>query len=297
MNRMLPQRVTNYVGPVTNTDVWADFTIRADDIFVCTPPKCGTTWTQTLVRMLLTGQADPAVYNNGVSPWLDCGFRDRAAQVEVLERQDHRRCIKTHTPLDGIAYDPRAVYLIVHRHPVDVHFSFRDHIMNMKEDWLSYLFEGTVSEAFRRFVDFPVTPTGTDDLTLAAIVHHFHSFRAYRDLPNLHFFHYAELSRDLPGQIRRLARILDIEVGPAALADFVAAGSFSAMKENARRQSEKPGFQSVFHDFSKFFSTGTGNKWEGRLSAAEMEHYSDRAAALLAPEERTWLETGRLPGA
>lgn len=296
MDQMLPERKTEYVGPVTNTDVWADFAIRDDDIFVCTPPKCGTTWTQTLVCMLLTGQADPSVYSNAVSPWLDCGFRDRAAQVAVLEQQEHRRCIKTHTPLDGIAYDPRAVYLVVHRHPVDVHFSFRDHVLNMKDDWLSYLFEGTVSDAFRRFVDFPATPTGTDDLTLASLVHHFQSFWAFRDLPNLHFFHYAELSRDLTGQIRRLAGILDIEASGAAVADLAAAGNFSSMKDNARLQSAKPGFQSVFHDFSKFFSTGTGNKWEGRLSADEMAHYSDRLVTLLDPEARMWLETGLRPG-
>lgn len=296
MNRMMPERVADYVGPVTNTDVWADFTIRADDIFVCTPPKCGTTWTQTLVRMLLTGQADPAVYNNSVSPWLDCGFRDRAAQVALLEAQEHRRCIKTHTPLDGITYDPHAVYLVVHRHPVDVHFSFRDHVLNMKDDWLSYMVEGTVSEAFARFVDFPATPTGTDDLTLASVVHHFQSFWAFRDLPNIHFLHYAELSRDLPGQIRRLARILGIDVTPEAVADLAAAGSFSTMKANARRQSEEPGFQSVFRDPAQFFSTGTGNKWEGRLSAADMQRYGDRADALLPPEERMWLETGRRSG-
>ena len=43
-------------------------------------------------------------------------------------------------------------------------------------------------------------------------------------------------------------------------------------------------------------STGTGDKWEGRLNAADMQRYGDRVDALLVPEERVWLETGRRSG-
>jgi len=32
---------------------WAGFEPRPRDIFVCTPPKCGTTWTQAIVASLL----------------------------------------------------------------------------------------------------------------------------------------------------------------------------------------------------------------------------------------------------
>ena len=32
---------------------WAGFEPRPGDIFVCTPPKCGTTWTQAIVASLL----------------------------------------------------------------------------------------------------------------------------------------------------------------------------------------------------------------------------------------------------
>jgi hypothetical protein len=33
-----------------------------------------------------------------------------AEVLERLERQQHRRFIKTHTPLDGVLLDPRASY-------------------------------------------------------------------------------------------------------------------------------------------------------------------------------------------
>src|SRR5206468_6178515 len=54
-----------------------------------------------------------------VSPWLDWMIAPRDEVVARLEAQTHRRVIKTHTPLDGIPLDPRAVYMVVARHPLD----------------------------------------------------------------------------------------------------------------------------------------------------------------------------------
>ncbi|NOC85672.1 sulfotransferase domain-containing protein [Ruegeria sp. HKCCD6428] len=292
MKNGLPRKTTDYVGEVTNTDIWSGFEIRPSDVFVCTPPKCGTTWTQTLVRMLITETAAPSVYDNRVSPWLDCGFRDRVAQADELSAQRHRRCIKTHTPLDGIAFSPNAQYLVVHRHPVDVHFSMRRHVENMKHNWLDYLFPDDLSEAFDMFLNRPASSKGTDDLTLRSIIHHFHSFCMYRDLPNIHFLHYAELSRDLPGQVARLARIMDIEINSDLVKHIAEAGSFGSMKNNAIRLEQTPGFTSGFHDFAQFFFSGTSNKWEGKLTEQDMAQYDACISRLVSAEERLWLERG-----
>ena len=37
-----------------------------------------------------------------------------------LADQDHRRFIKTHTPLDGLPVDPRVTYIVAGRHPLDM---------------------------------------------------------------------------------------------------------------------------------------------------------------------------------
>ena len=38
---------------------WADVPLIAGDIVVATSPKCGTTWTQRIIGMLLRNSADP----------------------------------------------------------------------------------------------------------------------------------------------------------------------------------------------------------------------------------------------
>jgi aryl sulfotransferase len=53
-----PSKTVDYKGPITDTSRWQNFKPRPDDIFICTPPKCGTTWTQAIVAMLVFGKAD-----------------------------------------------------------------------------------------------------------------------------------------------------------------------------------------------------------------------------------------------
>jgi len=72
---------------------------------------------------LFIGRVVPEAGNREDAPWLDVAFRDRKAIATSLSNLERRRCIKTHTPMDGIAYGAEPTYIVVYRHPVDVHFS------------------------------------------------------------------------------------------------------------------------------------------------------------------------------
>jgi len=52
----------------TDTRIWGDFELRADDILICTPPKTGTTWTQRIVSMLLHQSAESRPFIDE-QPW------------------------------------------------------------------------------------------------------------------------------------------------------------------------------------------------------------------------------------
>lgn len=90
-------------GPTDGTR-WDSFTHRPGDIVIATPAKCGTTWTQTIVASLLFPDGDvpgPVVI---VSPWLDGRLEPAESVTKRLERQEHRRFVKTHTPADGVPF-------------------------------------------------------------------------------------------------------------------------------------------------------------------------------------------------
>lgn len=285
----IPARTRDYIGPVTDTRIWDGFELRPDDIILSTPPKCGTTWSQAILMMLIHGQATTERQVWRDSHWLDCGVRDQTALAEALNAQTHQRCIKSHTPFDGIPYDPQVAYITVYRHPIDVHFSMMKHVANMKLDILDFLAPPEPGAAFARFLNAPATDTGTDDLTLEALVHHYHSFAKWAHLPNVHFFHYADLSADLPARIRDYAAAIGRQPTDALVEQIAEAASFGAMKETTRRHDDGEGAFKVQH---AFFDSAASNKWKGRLSKAEISAYRARMAELTTPEHIRFLEDG-----
>jgi len=292
MPKVRTERHRDYHGVLTNTDVWSQFALRPDDIIVNTPPKCGTTWMLNIVMMLIHGRAVPDAGGSHNAPWLDCAFRDQRTIVAFLDGLDRRRCIKSHTPMDGVSFGAEPNYIVVYRHPVDVHFSLRTHAGNMKTDWLDFMFPEDEREGFRRFLEAPTTDTGTDDLTVASLVHHFSEAKARESGGNVHFFHYADLTRDLSGQITRLARIMDLPVNSATLDEIVEATSFKQMRKATEGSDRRFHEDTPFHDLADFYASGTSNKWEGRLPDDDLADYAERIAALLPADDVAWLEWG-----
>ena len=293
MTAVQTERLRDYSGPVTNTDVWEYFELRPDDIIVNTPPKCGTTWTLNIVMMLIHGRVAPEAGNREEAPWLDAAFRDRRAMAVSQASLTRRRCIKSHTPMDGIAYGAEPTYIVVYRHPVDAHFSFRSHVENMKDNsGMIGMFPADIRAGFDRFLDGPLTDAGTDDLTVTSLVHHYTQAKARQAGGNVHFFHYADLSRDLHGQIARLADILEIPLSPQLLSDLTEANTFASMRKVAEASETRFSESSPFRDQANFYASGTSNKWEGRLTGEDIGRYSDRCAALLSSEDAAWLNWG-----
>jgi len=285
-------RARDYTGMITNTVYWDSLVLRPDDMIVSTPPKSGTTWTLSIINMLIAGAVTTDAGSASASPWMDCGLRDCDAQVAKLAAMTRRRCIKSHTPLDGVPFAKDLMYIVVYRHPIDVHFSMRSHAANMRRDTLDFMFPADERAGFQRFIEAPLTDTGTDDLTLASVVHHYQKSRTYADNGNVHFFHYADLSRDLPGQVARLAGLMEIDLEPALFDAVVAANAFAAMRLQAEKSADRFDEASAFQDNAKFFAAGTSNKWEGRLQDDDLAAYQARIAELLAPEDIAWLHWG-----
>ena len=155
------------------------------------------------------------------------------------------------------------------------------------------MFPDNISAGFDQFIEGEPTDAGTDYLTVASIAHHFLQSRARQAGGNVHFFHYADLSRDLRGQIERIAGILDIHLSSQILDDIAEANTFASMRKAMEISEMRFHESSPFNDQANFFASGTSNKWEGKLSETDINRYSDRLASLLSPEDAAWLNWGQ----
>ena len=140
----------------------------------------------------------------------------------------------------------------------------------------------------------PCPDGGTDDLTGASIGQHYREARARKANGNVHFFHYADLSRDLPGQITRLAGLLNIPLSDAVRDEITEATTFSTMRKAVEASERRFHKDTPFHDLADFYNSGSSGKWDERLTESDMQDYAERIAALLPPEDVAWLNWGDL---
>jgi hypothetical protein len=307
--------MARYQGLVFDSARWEGFELRPGDIFVCTPPKCGTTWMQMIVALLVFQQPELPDRLARLSPWLDMVTRPRTEVFADLAAQDHRRFIKTHTPLDGIPEDGSVTYVVVGRDPRDVALSMANHLDNLDLAW--------VAEARARAAEVdgvelgPLTPPPpppddpTDRLwqslgidggpasavsSLAVTVGHVRSFWEARDRLDVLFVHYDDLLADLDGQMRRVAEHLGIDVPADRWPTLVEAATLDAMR--ARSADVVPGASvDQWKDPGRFFHKGTSGQWRDLLDDDGLQRYADRVRELAPPDLVAWLhDADPLPG-
>jgi hypothetical protein len=104
---------------------------------------------------------------------------------------------------------------------------------------------------------------------------------------NVVLLRYADLVRDLEGQMRLLAERLRIDVPDDRWPDLVAAASFPAMRDRADELA--PNALGVLKDSRAFFRNGRLGDGRAVLTDAEYAGYLDRARALAPDSLLDWL--------
>ena len=282
-----------YLGALTDNRRWDMVKIRPDDVIVVTPPKAGTTWMQTIVTLLLSGDPDVEPELSVKMPWVDIRIREMAEVAERLEEREHRRSMKSHTPMDGLPIHDTAEYICVFRHPLDVHFSFRKHVRNIPLSWFDHWFPEDDPDgiAFRRFLDGGPEGWDMDVAPLAHILRHYEAAKAAAERPNVTLFHYADMKRDLAGTFDKVARLIGIQYADTLMDQLVEAATFDNMKANAERYAPSGG-QGFFKSDEGFFAGGNLGAWAGQLTDAELTAYHRMMDAHLDADDRAWLENG-----
>ncbi|MEV7328911.1 sulfotransferase domain-containing protein [Micromonospora sp. NPDC093244] len=276
---------------------WMGFPYRAGDIVISTRSKSGTTWMQMICALLVLGTPELPAPLNHLSPWLDWLAEPRDVVYRRLAAQQHRRFIKTHTPLDGVPLDPRVHYVVVARHPLDMAVSLYHQAGNLDRARLAEL-TGQAAPAgparerlpverwLASWIDRETDPRAELD-SLPGVLLHLNDAWARRHEPNVELVHYDDLLADLEGEMRRLAGRWGLEVPVERWPELVEAATFGRMRERADRLA--PDTLGVLRDRRAFFRQGRSGQGRHLLDASGLARYHRRTAALAPPDLLAWL--------
>jgi hypothetical protein len=275
---------------------WLGFPFRDGDIVISTRSKTGTTWVQMICALLVFAEPRLPAPLAELSPWLDHLIAPREEVYAQLAAQEHRRFIKTHTPLDGVPLDPRVSYLVTARHPLDVAVSLYHHSANIDRVRLRQLIgepepaappppRKPLHEWLVRWIADDSDPAGNLD-SLPGLMWHFCDAWARRDQPNVTLVHYDNLCADLAGQMRWLAGRLGAAVPEHAWPALVRAATFESMSASADTLVPTAG---IFKSNAAFFRRGRSGAGREVLSGAEVAAYHARVAAMAPPAMLRWL--------
>ncbi|KAJ1531903.1 hypothetical protein ONE63_000547 [Megalurothrips usitatus] len=208
--------------------------VRADDVWVVSYPRTGSTWTQEMVwcigndldferaKKLIQQFRTPRIELTALLDATEDDFaKELGDTVEMVENMASPRYIKSHLPWDLLpeqmsVVKPRVVY--VARNPKDMCVSYYHHCR------LIYNMKGSFEEFAELFLQ--------DKAPVGPMWSHILGFWEKRHEPNMLFLRYEDLKKDLPTTIRRTAKFLDRQLSEddvMKLADYL---SFNNMKNN-----------------------------------------------------------------
>ena len=282
---------------------WKDYQPRNDDIVIATYAKCGTTWTQRIVSMLIFGTAE--VRNVwGLSPWPDMRIFGPIEQVlEAAQAQTHRRFLKTHLPYDAIPVYEGMKIIHVARDGRDAAMSLHNHLGSFTPGARELLDQISLGDP--QFGDqYPEIPTepaqffhewllGREDRDGPNFFDLEKSYWAAREDSNMLLVHYADLKKDRGGEMRRIAEFLEIEIAESLWPELIEAASFDAMKRQGAELA--PATLDMFEGgANRFFNKGTNGRWRDVFSKADLARYEQKVKTDFSPELARWVGHGRL---
>ncbi|EFX63192.1 hypothetical protein DAPPUDRAFT_268909 [Daphnia pulex] len=181
-----------------NYDEFLDFQIRKDDAWVVTFPKCGTTWTQEMVWMLINDCDAELAKQTPLTvraPFLE------VSRVESMESSPPEmfEFMPPVSSIAGVGNSPESSYTLVvyvARNPKDVIVSFYHHHKLMKMQGC----DGNLEN----FADYFMK----DQVIFCPYFPHILDAWTKRSHPNMLFIFYEDMKKDLRGEVEKVAKFL-----------------------------------------------------------------------------------------
>jgi len=260
---------------------------QAGDIFVCSYPKCGTTWAQYIVYLLMhDGTPLPAGRTLvDVFPHLE------EVGCDVVGHRPKPRLIKTHLCRSMVPFNAQAKYVYIARNPFDCAVSFYHHTRGFVKH---YEFgEGTFDEFFECFI--------RGEVDFGDYFDNLMSWCGSEPSSNLLFLTYEQMKSDARLALEQIGNFLGgaamRAVDDPVMADRILTESgFASMREDQHRWSserpaEMPEFirRGIVGDWEQYFSAQQAKRLLARLelrtrdsAAAELWPHVTKAARLFS---------------
>jgi hypothetical protein len=245
--------------PPEGLDSGMAYAPEAGDIFVATYPKCGTTWMQYIVYLLVRGgPLRPGQSLSDVFPHLEEVGREA---VEALPKP---RLIKTHLPRSMTPFDARAKYVYVARNPFDCVVSFYHHTRGFVRHY--DFADGSLDEFFECFI--------AGEVDFGDYFDHLLSWYPLKDADNVYFTTYERMMQDPPAAVAAVGDFLGLAPDAARAAAVAEESSFDRMRQHQSRwSSRRP------DGMPPFVRKGVVGDWRNELSADQVKRLLDKFEA------------------
>jgi hypothetical protein len=236
----------------------------ASDVFVASYPKCGTTWMQYVVYLLMNG-GSPLPSGRKLEEFFPHLEEVGAEGVGVLPE---RRMIKTHLPFAMTPYRPDARYVYVARNPFDCAVSFYHHTRGFVHHY--DFADGTFDDFFECFI--------RGEVDFGDYFAHLSSWHAERNAPNILFVTYERMRADTESVIAEVAAFIGEPAASAArdramLRAICEESSFRSMSRDQRRwSSARPA------GMPEFVRKGIVGDWRGTFTPEQARRLRDEFA-------------------
>ena len=196
--------------------------IRPDDVFIATYPKCGTTWTQQIVKLIANNGVETGIDSDEFVPWHE------HMSLEEMESMPSPRFFKSHLPYQlmpggGDPANTKAKYI---RNPKDVAVSKYNRVLTSRPQqhapsWNDFLIEYMEGK-----------------VTYGPFYDHFLGWWAHRDAPNVLILTYEQMKRNPRTAVTSIASFLGYSLTDEVIDKIVIDTSFDKMKDNKAANKE-----------------------------------------------------------
>lgn len=255
--------IPKYWHSAESLKYFKEFSFRPDDIIIATYPKSGTTWTQEIVPLIMSG-GDPASVET-LPTWERVPTLETTqASVLNVEERPSPRMLATHFQYNMMPpsfFDVKPRVINVMRNPKDV-FTSAFHYHGMASHLVN---PGPQSDFLHKFFEGKVMHGSWFD--------HVKSWLNAEDKERIMHISYEEMMTDLKDSVARMARFLQKSLDAEAIEKIADRCLFKNMKQNKMSNYSTFPREVMDQTKSEILRKGIVGDWKNQLTPAEAEHF------------------------